>query len=432
MFNFVSTPSERHQAELKASLEAAAVPRWCDPALLSALLRQSPERSAEHLASLRDLGMAQRAAARGEAAVQVPDAVRTVLRRVLATVEPDRFRVLTLRAAEHFREQPGSAARIEWVFHLLCGDPERGADALAELDREWTDGGHSAERQALAAALRELEETGMVAGRARAWVLLTLGWTHEFRGEAAQWAAVEEKALRTAREAGDVAAEAEALCAIGDARLAQYKFPEAEAAYEDLLALSRRLAGERPEDTGWQRKLALAWGRLGETGQARGRLDAAQSAFAEYLATCRRMARLYPDDTGWQQDLAVAHSKLGHVLKAQGHLERARAEFLDYLAVFRRLVKREPGNLGWQRELAIACGLVAEIRSTLDGAMAALPYYEESARILAGVVAKAPDVAQWAEDKRRIDESLATCRRLAEARKLMKNGLSWLQDKLPF
>lgn len=423
---------EKLQAELKASLEAAALPSRCDEKLLAVLLGQTPADSTDRLARLRALDLVESCPVHGEGAVRVQEATRRVLRRIMATVEPGRFRALSLRAAAHFQDDSSPAARIEWVFHLLCGDPERGADALEKLDHEWSDRGHPEDRHALAAAMRELEETGMVAGRARAWVLLVMAWTHEFQGETAEWAEVGEQALRVAREAQDRSAEAEALCLIGDARKAQYRFEEAEAAFEELLSFSQRLAERHPDQPGWQRKLAAAHSRVGDVGQARGRLEAAQAAFTEYLAISRRMARQSPGDAGWQRELAVAHSKLGHVLRAQGQLERARADFADYLAGFRRLVEQDPGHLGWQRELAVACGLMAHIRMALDGADSALPYYEESSRLLADLVKKAPGVTQWVEDQRQIDKELAACRRSSEVQTRVKNGLAWLQGKLPF
>jgi tetratricopeptide (TPR) repeat protein len=420
------------QTELKAALEAAALPRWCDPALLAGLLGLAPADSADRLLHLRALHLVEPCPSRGAEAIRVPEATREVLRRILATVEPDRFRALSLRAAAHFQEDPAPAARIEWIYHLLCGDPERGAAELEKLDHAWTERGRPEDRQALATALRELERAGLVAGRARAWVLLVVAWMHELKNETTPWAETGEQALRAAREAGDGTAEAEALCLIGDARSAQHKHEEAEAAFEEFLFLSQREAQQDPDSPDWQRKLAAAHSRVGDAAQALGRLEAAQGAFTEYLAVSRRLARQYPGDAGWQREVAVAHSKLGHIMRAQGHLERARADFADYLAGFRRLVEQDPGNIGWQRELGVACGLLANIRLSLDGADAALPYYEESSRILAEVLKKAPGVAPWIEDKRLIDKELATCRRASEVQKKVKDGLAWLQDKLPF
>jgi tetratricopeptide (TPR) repeat protein len=423
---------EKLQAELKASLEAAAIPRCCDPALLAALLGVAPEESAHRLARLRGLNLVEPSPGDGEDAARVPEATRQVLRRILATVEPSRFRALSLRAAAFFRERSTLAARIDWIFHLLCGDPDSGAVELEKLDRDWTERGHTHERQLLAGALRELEDAGLAVGRARAWVLLSMAWVHESKGELAQWVKAAETALQAAREAGDGSAEAEALCLIGDARKAQGRFAEAGAAFEAFRDLGQRLAQQQPDNPGWQRHLTVAYSRLGETGWAQGQLETAEAAFGEGLEICGRMTKQCPGDTGWQRDLAVAYSKIGQVRREQGHLERARGAFAEYVAGFRRLVEQSPDHLGWQRELAIACGLLAAVRMALDGADTALPYYEESSRLLAKVVEQAPGVAQWRQDRRLIDEELAACRKSLGMQRRVKSGLSWLQDKLPF
>lgn len=424
--------SEKLPADLKPCLEAAAIPRWCDPAILAILLDLPPAACAERLAALRELALADPSPAHGEAAIRVPEPTRQVLRWVMVTLEPERFRGLSLRLADFFRVQSSPAAHIEWICHLLCGDPERGARELEKLDHDWTDRAHAEERYALAIALRDIEEAGLLTGRARAWVLLAVGWMHQWKGETLQWGQVAEQALGVAREAGDAAAEAEALCLIGDSALGRFQFGEAESAFDRFLSLAEIMTARYPHDTGWQRKLALAHSRLGDVAQARGQAETARNAFAKYLAIGKRLAKEHPEDAGWQREVAVAHSKIGHVHRAQGHPERARGEYSDYLTIFRQLVRLDPNNLGWQRELAIACGLMAQIRLTLDGAAAALPYFEESSRILEDLLNKVPGVAQWAEDKRQIDENLAACRRSTDAQKLVKTGLSWLSDKLPF
>ena len=72
------------------------------------------------------------------------------------------------------------------------------------------------------------------------------------------------------------------------------------------LAISERLAGLDPANTGWQRDLAVAYSRVGGVAQARGDLAAAEQAFGQYLAISERLAGLDPANTGWQRELAVA------------------------------------------------------------------------------------------------------------------------------
>jgi hypothetical protein len=58
-------------------------------------------------------------------------------RRQMARKNPNVFRRLSSRAAKCFAKDRTPTGRIEFVCHLLCGDPERGAGELVELDRKW-------------------------------------------------------------------------------------------------------------------------------------------------------------------------------------------------------------------------------------------------------------------------------------------------------
>ena len=69
--------------------------------------------------------------------MNVHEASRLALRKRMAIDEEARFRTLSVRAAAQFAEDPSPAGRVEWVYHLLCGDPKYGAAELESLDRHW-------------------------------------------------------------------------------------------------------------------------------------------------------------------------------------------------------------------------------------------------------------------------------------------------------
>src|SRR5262249_25968748 len=129
-----------------------------------------------------------------------------------------RFRAVSVRAASCFAESSIPSDRIEWIYHLLCGDPDLGASSLEELelDRGWSAAARPEDRYALASALQELADTGLIKGRARAWGLLAIGWTRYTRGETAQLTGIAEEALQLASESGDKSAVADARCLAGD------------------------------------------------------------------------------------------------------------------------------------------------------------------------------------------------------------------------
>jgi len=220
------------RAALKAALEAAAIPHWCDEAILAALLEIPKKESAVQLGRLRELSVVEPFPARGGNATNVHEAARLALRTRMAADEQARFRTLAARATACFADDHTPAGRIEWVYHLLCGEPESGADELEKLDRDWSRSARPEDHYALAAALSELGDSQLVQGRARAWVLLATAGARVSRGESAQLTKTAENVLSLARSIADARAEADAQALLGDALRAQGKLVEAQAAFE--------------------------------------------------------------------------------------------------------------------------------------------------------------------------------------------------------
>ena len=76
--------ADAERTALKESLEAAAIPHWCDEAILAALLGITAEESAVRLARLRRLSVVEPFPARGSNAVNVHEAARLALRKAMA------------------------------------------------------------------------------------------------------------------------------------------------------------------------------------------------------------------------------------------------------------------------------------------------------------------------------------------------------------
>lgn len=201
---------ETERRMIKKSLKAAAIPHWCDEAILAALLHIPKAKSARRLARMCSLKVVEPFPARGNSAVNVHEKTRLALRKRMVAEEPDSFRILNARAATFFEHDITPAGRIERVYHLLCQDPELGADELGKLDRDWSSSMRSQDRYALAVVLKELDDTGMVQGRARAWFILVTALIHLRRGDAAKLADLAREALELARLASDARAEANA------------------------------------------------------------------------------------------------------------------------------------------------------------------------------------------------------------------------------
>ena len=358
---------DTERALLKETLAAAAIPHWCDEALLAALLGISAEASTARLVRLRGLNVVEPFPAHGLNAVNVHEAARLALRKAMAADAGERFRALSGRAAATFADDLSPTGRIEWLYHLLCADPDRGAAECEALDREWSGEAHPEDRDALALVLAELEASGLVAGRARVEVLLCVAESRLARGKTAGVLVHASEALELAKQSEHGSGEARSNCLLGDVL------------------------------------------------QAQGKLAEAQAAFAEDLRISRVLAELDPGNAGWQRDLAVAHSRVGDVLLAQGKLAEAQAAFGEYLRIYRALAELDPGNAGWQRGLAVAAWWSATMEKRGGRPAATVAHYEEAHRVFSSLVKMAPGFVQWANEQKIVEQELADARQLAAA-----------------
>jgi tetratricopeptide (TPR) repeat protein len=406
---------EPERAALRAAMDGAALLHWFDADLLEKMLNISTAEALERLEALKSLPFVERYR-RGESGSElhnVHEATRLGWRRQLARENPDSFRGLSIRAAACFADDRMPIGRIEYIYHILCGDPERGASELERLSRDWIGYAHARPEDyyALSAAMRELEDTGFLQGRARAATLLTIGWGGEMRGEIAQLGDLATEALRLAQDSTDRRMESEAQCLVGDVLQAQGQLAAAQAAFANCLAIRRQLARQDPDNTDCQRELAVAHSRVGDVLKAQDQLTEARAAFDEYLVISRRLAEQDQSNAGWQRELAIAHGRVGSVLQAQDQLTEARAAFDKSLTISRRLAEQDQSNADLQRGLASACSRLARAEAQASKNKAALKLYEESLRILTDLVARAPELVAWQKARERVEAELNAFRK---------------------
>lgn len=386
---------ETDRSALKDTLLAAAVPHWCDAAILSALLQGSPAECGERLARLRTLNVIEPFPARGADAVNVHEAARLALRRSLATQDEFRFRTLSHRTAAFFAADSTLAGRIEWIYHRLCADPEKAATELENLDRQWIAEAYSEGRDALALALGELEAHGWVQGSARVEVLLFIAETRNARGEATKLEQTAREALELAGKSGSLVERARVHCLLGDVLQAQGKLTEALAAYGEDLRISVKLAEQDSANAGWQRDLAATRTRVASVLAAQGKLMEAEAMFEEALRINAKLVEQYPTNTDWQEDLAVAYSRLGCVLEAQGKLVEAELAYGEDLRISVKLVEHSPTNVDWQEGLAVAHGRVGSVLEAQGKLAEAEAAFGEALRIGARLAKQVPTNANW-------------------------------------
>jgi len=301
---------ENQRDVLRDSLDAAGVLHWFDSGLLQHVLDISTEDARSRFETLKTLNFVESYGRSRSGLYNVHEATRLGWRKLLAKEASVRFRRLSFRAAACFADDRSPAGRVEWSYHLLCGDPDAGATALEALSREWGDSARPEDRYALATALEELGAAGLIAGRARAWTLLFIAWTRRSRGDTARLTDAAAEALKLATETGDAMAEADAQCLLGDVLQAQGQLAAAKDAYGQSLAICRRVAEQDPSNAGWQRGLALAWLRLARLDVAAGRHGTALALYENSFRIQTALGDRTERNAQWAQDNEVVQSEL--------------------------------------------------------------------------------------------------------------------------
>jgi tetratricopeptide (TPR) repeat protein len=435
--------ADSERRAIREALEAAAIGHWCDGAILASLLEISEQESGARLVRLRGLSIVEPFPARGKNVANVHEASRLAIRKWMAKEESDLFRKLSARAATFFEGDTTPSGRIEWIYHLLSADPELGADELEKFDREWSNQARPAERYAFATALKELEDTQLVTGRARVWVLLAMAWARAARSDLILAGTVATEATALARTAGDDRAEGDAQLLLGTALTAEGNLTGAHLAYARSLEISRGLAERDPRNLGWQWELAVAhrsvagvlreqgalplaeeeYGKallivrrlvaenpayplwqgalsailidVGDMLQLRGQLSEAEAAFVEALAIREGLATQDPTNGNLQLELALGYSRVGDVLQAQGKVEEAKAAFVTAMAISQRLAATDPTHAGWQMRLSVAHNRLGDLLQAQGKLLEAQGEFEKSLAIDRPLVEKNPTNAGW-------------------------------------
>ena len=277
---------EAERAVLKTSLEATAIPHWCDPAILAALLDISLEESAALLAQLRGLTVVEPFLARGNNALNVHEAARLALRKSLASGQADRFRVLSARAEKHFEADLSPAGRIERMFHRLWLDPEEAGPEIRQMEFDLQ---HKVEDGlALAASLHECISDGSAPPLVQCWACWTAGTVEKPYLKIGQRLELASRALYCAEAAGCAYASASAGVLLADVLFERGQAGDAKKAlghYQRTLEIAERLLKANPESAQAARDGAVSLQRLGGFLARRGQAGDAEKA-KRSLAAC--------------------------------------------------------------------------------------------------------------------------------------------------
>lgn len=163
----------------------------------------------------------------------------------------------------------------------------------------------------------------------------------------------------------------QALTQLGQVRLDQNRYPEAQAAFARAYTRSKALAERHPGDGNllFDRGQAEFW--IGYVYWQRRDLDRAQLWLVRYRDTCRAVHAIDPDKVEWLRELSYGDTNVATVELERGQLQRAGEGFRRGNATLRSVLAKTPGdpevafdladNLSWQ-------GNVAEQSGRLDQA----------------------------------------------------------------
>ncbi|MBL8392899.1 MAG: hypothetical protein JNN21_13665 [Candidatus Accumulibacter sp.] len=268
---------EAARATLKASLEAAAIPHWCDETILSALLAISPQESAARLAQLRGLTVVEPFRARGSTAINVHEAARLALRKALASQQAGLFRTLSTRAETHFTADGSAVGRIERVFHRLSLDPEEAGPEIVRLEYDLR---HKVEDGlALAASFHEYVSDTALPPLVQCWACWTVGMVEAPYLDIGKRLALASRALQCAEAVQSDYASATAALLVADVLFEHGRPGDHDKAlghYRRSLEVRERLLVANPESAQAARDVSVSLERLAvcEGGRAGGEAKA--------------------------------------------------------------------------------------------------------------------------------------------------------------
>ncbi len=194
-----------------------------------------------------------------------------------------------------------------------------------------------------------------------------------------------------------LARQAKALTQIGETRIDQARFPEADAAFATAYQRAATLAARHPRngDMLFERAQAEYW--IGFIARRRGNFTLSREWLVRYRDSALALVALEGTKARAQSELVYGHHNLAVLDYDRGQLAAARAGFLAELPAINALIAGQPDDTTLRFRLAdIASwlGLIAERDGQLTEAVAR--FSEMSTRV-AALAAAEPTNARWRE-----------------------------------
>ncbi|HEU0307250.1 MAG TPA: toll/interleukin-1 receptor domain-containing protein [Lysobacter sp.] len=189
-------------------------------------------------------------------------------------------------------------------------------------------------------------------------------WLRKYRDSAIRLAAMDRGNFDWQREV----AYGHHNLAVLDERLGRY--PEAERALREELALYRTWTPQRPDDTALRFEAANVASWLGTLSARQGKLADAEAFFTEQLAGMQRNLAAEPANAKWQDLRINALYLLVEAQVQRGRRSEALANVLAATASADALARQDPANNLWQTPPAICRWWHAQLIAASDSATA--------------------------------------------------------------
>ena len=142
-------------------------------------------------------------------------------------------------------------------------------------------------------------------------------------------------------------------------------------AYRRALTIHERLAAADPKR---RRDVSVALNGIGRALRATGELALVRQYYDRSLAIMRRLAEERPEDTVIQRDLSVVYNRVAGLLAEVGDYEAALAYYEEAVEIREDLLEDEPDSGRAKRDLAVEHYYIGKVHLALDQPQAALEH----------------------------------------------------------
>lgn len=188
----------------------------------------------------------------------------------------------------------------------------------------------------------------------------------------------------------------------GDIYDIQGKSLDALDEYQKALDIYNKLIKLEPDNSKWQRELAVEYIRIGRVLDFLDDLSIALGFFQKALEISEKLVKLEPDNSQWQRDLSLIYDDIAGIYRKQGFEEmeyiKALREYRKSLDIRKRFANLEPDNNDWQSLIALShfqIGSIYDFQGILsveaDGYQKALIEYQKALKIHKKLVELEPD-----------------------------------------